>query len=356
MSRLPFIKDICNVMEGHAMILPHDHILVALSGGPDSVAMLGVFLHIRQMLDLKLGIAHINHCLRGDEADGDEAFVRELAFIHKLPCHISRTDVPALAKSRGLSFEEAARQVRYAFYGNLSRDYGYCRIALGHNSDDNAEQVLMNLLRGTGTKGLAGIPPTRLLKMDNLKGPTIIRPLIQTSRKEIMDWLEQQGQPFMVDSSNSDTSYLRNRVRLHLIPYLQREYNPSVSEALNQLSRILIDEESWMEGEAEKLFKRHATLTTSGGDVIQVSFPRSVFATMLTALSRRLVRRAILAVKGDLKRVAMVHVEAILKLIPAPTGGTSLDLPGRIRMTRDIHRVYFRKESVPLRQLNSPVS
>ncbi|SLM28262.1 tRNA(Ile)-lysidine synthase [Desulfamplus magnetovallimortis] len=364
------------------MLFQNDHILVALSGGPDSVALLLLLLELQNLYELTLGIAHINHKLRGEESDRDEAFVRELARRYNIPCHVSITDVPAMAKAEKRSFEETARNVRYAFYKDLAKTHGYQCIALGHNSDDNAELVLMNLLRGSGTKGLAGIPPTRPLnqpsKTDISCLPcikrasrdyiTIVRPMIEISRKEIMEWLDLKNQPFVLDSSNSDKSYLRNRIRHSLIPHLEQEYNPSVKDSLNRLSQILMDEDSWMSMETEKIFKSASfTISNSDAHVIsgseslrmdnneehekEVCLPRKIFSKIPKALARRLARRSIEEVKGNLKTISMGHIEDIISLIYSGNQGKFLDLPGRIRMIRSRDAICFRQESRPLREL-----
>lgn len=416
----PLIQKACATINQYRMLKKQDHILVGLSGGPDSVALLLLLLDLQREFQLTMGIAHINHCLRGEESDRDEAFVRCLARQHRIPLHLCKTDVPALARAEKLSFEEAARNVRYAFYGEIAQKYGYCSTALGHNCDDNAEQVLMNLLRGSGTKGLAGIPPVRPIHWEapgNPKEPKdlkelkqlekskkseepkelqnsqyyrhmetqrIIRPLMEISRQEIMAYLTLKQQPFVLDSSNADNTYLRNRIRNTLIPHLRDSYNPSVTESLNRLSRIIMDEESWMAQETEKIFRSALvepfpvkathkerksiekknvkkimsrqvlqTVNLTEGKIHEIHLDRNTFANIHPALAKRLVRRAIEAVKGDLKRISMVHIQDILNLIPATTGGRILDLPGRIRMIKGSESICFRKESRPLRELGN---
>ena len=430
--RSSLIHKACNTIKQHGMLADHDQVLAAVSGGPDSVALLLMLLELQDQLQLAIGIAHINHCLRGEESDRDEAFVRSLARQHRIACHICKIDVPAIAKSNKLSFEEAARNVRYAFYQEISQKNGYNRTALGHNCDDNAELVLMNLLRGSGTKGLTGIPPVRPIYSGNTehtkypkdqeyseyseypeysKYPehsehpeypehskyseypehskyseyseysdysdypvsslqqtqenTIIRPLIEVSRQEIMTYLTLKQQAFVLDSSNADNIYLRNRIRNILIPHLKENYNPSVTESLNRLSRIIMDEESWMAQETERLFNKaivdhspvkQALVEQNAVNAVEkenseIHLDRNAFKNIHPALAKRLARRAIEAVKGDLRRISMVHIEGILNLISATTEGRILDLPGRIRMIKASETICFRKESRPLREL-----
>jgi len=380
----------------HAMISTEDALLVGVSGGSDSVALLLLLLdiiqchalqnssvnkhykshkhHISHYLELnqsliekdisspalRIGVAHINHSLRGAESDRDEAFVINLAGKYNLPCYTLRVDVPAVAKEQKLSFEEAARNIRYAFYKEVVTQHSYTKIALGHNSDDNAELLLMNLLRGSGTRGISGIPPVR--------DSWIIRPLIDVSRQEILEYLKLKQQPYVLDSSNSDTSYLRNRIRHFLIPQLQNEYNPSVTEALNRLSHIIMDEESWMEAETERIFSsakissadelliEDALLPNRDGMVYdkkrELHLDLYSFADLHPALAKRLVRRAIEDVKGDLKRITLRHIDDILSLISSKVGNKHLHLPDRILIIKRGKTICFRQESKPLRELN----
>jgi len=328
-----------DTVQAHGMLLPGDGVLAGVSGGPDSVALLGILKELSHPLSLKIGVAHLNHCLRGKESDRDEAFVRDLVAVHGFPLYIQRTDVATEARENKKSIEEAAREARYAFYRKIASQHGYKRVALGHNSDDNAEQVLMNLLRGSGPRGLMGIPPMR----ENW----IIRPLIQVSRQEILAYLDHHHQPFVLDSSNADTRFLRNRVRHDLLPCLAKDYNPEIKSALNRLSRLLRSEENWMEGETQEMLSHHLERIDSR----EVRLPRNFFVTLPEALARRAIRGAIKEVKGDLKRITLDHVDKIMALVAGSTGHKNLDLPQGIRMTLTKKWLYFNRSAKPLRQL-----
>ncbi len=336
---VPLMARVRDTVQDHAMFSPGDSVLVGVSGGPDSVALLGILTDMAEEFSLKIAMVHVNHCLRGKESDRDEDFVRELADAYGLVVHVRKKEVAALACEKKRSIEETARDVRYAFYGEITAQYGYHRIALGHNSDDNAEQVLMNLLRGSGLRGLTGIPPIR----DN----RIVRPLIRVSRQEILAFLAQRHQSFVLDSSNQDTSYLRNRIRHELLPCLMREYNPEIKSALNRLSNILTAEEAWMEEETRFMISRHLR----SGDNGEVRLARTLFPTLSSALARRVIRGAIREVKGDLKRITLGHIDDILGLMAGSTGVKSLDLPHGIRVTLTRQWVYFTLSSRPLRRL-----
>lgn len=335
----PFVQQVCHTIEAHRMLLPGQSVLLGVSGGPDSVALLLAFLAIRDEYRLDLGIAHINHELRGEESLRDEAFVRKLAEEYEIPFHLERVDVADLARKKRRSVEETARDVRYAFFETLCRNKAYTKTALGHNLNDNAELILMNLLRGSGPRGLSGIPPTR----DNW----IIRPLMDQPREEILDFLKTWGQAHVTDSTNLETVFLRNRVRHLLIPLLEKEYNPGITQTLNRLSRILRDEEAWMETETGAVFNR----TVVKASDTQVLLCLDSFNILPTALKRRVARKALEQVKSELRRITLAHIDAIAQLAAATTPGANLDLPDRIRIIKQTDTLCFKKESRPLREI-----
>jgi len=338
-KRRSFLDEVRQTMETHGMVSPGEHVLMGISGGPDSVALLLCLVELRAELNLTLGVAHINHLLRGEESDGDEKFVEELARTLGLSFHLLKIDVAELARGGKTSLEETARQVRYDFFTALCRKKGYTRTAVGHTLDDNTEQVLMNLLRGSGPRGLAGIPPVR--------DSWIIRPLIQCSKGEILAFLEKKNQPYVVDSTNLETLFLRNRIRNKLLPLLRQEYNPGITDNLNRMSRIMGEEEKWMDSETKAVFNR-ICLNESGSEVCLCL---ASFNDLAMALKRRIVRRAVEQVKGDLRRITLVQVDAIVALAAATSPGQNLDLPGRVRITKLGKSLCFKKEAIPLREI-----
>ena len=261
-----FYRTIADTVREFNMIESKESVLAAVSGGPDSIALVLSLLFLKQSYDLDIGIAHLNHMLRGEDSLEDEQFVREFAQKFSLPFFCEQKDVTAYAESRRLSVEEAGREVRYDFFSRISHAHGYKKIATGHNKNDNAELVLINLLRGSGPKGLSGIPPVR----EGL----YIRPLIRKTKKDILDFLKAEDQPFRVDASNTDTTYLRNAVRHRLIPVLESDYNPEIINALDRLSHILRQEEEYLDAEAQKQFE--SCLTIKDASFISFSNPSSL--------------------------------------------------------------------------------
>lgn len=228
-----------------------ERVLVGVSGGPDSVALLDALVALQPEFDWQLHIAHFNHHLRGDESDQDEEFVRELAEDYELPCATSGADVRTWAESRKLSLEDAARRLRRAFYQQEAETLGITKLALGHNADDQVETLLQRLLRGAGTHGLAAMAP-----MGKLAAITIVRPMLAVWKTEILDYLRQRELPFRQDSSNLDTHFQRNKIRHELLPMLEKDYNPALKTLLHQTSEILAAEDEWLESEAARLLNK----------------------------------------------------------------------------------------------------
>ena len=227
------------------LLKPGDRVAVAVSGGADSVALLRVLLELRAALGLVLLVAHFNHQLRGDESDADERFVEDLARHHELPFLAGRADVREHATSHKLSLEHAARELRYEWLTRLAHEQRFDAIATAHNSDDQAETVLMKFLRGAGTRGLAGIHAVH-----TGHGSRIIRPLLETPRREIERYLNALNQPWREDHSNLDTQHTRNRIRHELLPLLERDYNPNLRQLLSETADISAEEEADWEARA----------------------------------------------------------------------------------------------------------
>jgi tRNA(Ile)-lysidine synthase len=233
------IEKVHRYIREYRLLSPGDRVHVAVSGGADSVALFRGLLELRPELGIVIAAAHFNHRIRGDEADADEEFVRNLAQQFGVEFHCASADVPAYARERKLSLETAARELRHAWFADLIRQRSADKIATAHTQDDQAETVLMRVLRGAGTRGLAGISPLQAEK-------SLVRPLLGITRAEVEAYLRRLGQPWREDSSNQDLRHARNRLRHELLPLLQREYNPAIRQTLADLAEIArADEEYW---------------------------------------------------------------------------------------------------------------
>lgn len=324
----------------YGMLKPKDSVVIGVSGGPDSVALLHVLFLIAPRLSLKLGVAHLNHCLRHDDSDKDAQFVETLSKGYNLTCYTHKVDVRKYGIENKLSLEEAGRRVRYTFLNRVANTYQYNKIAVGHHSDDNAELILMNLFRGSGTQGLSGIPPVRDQK--------IIRPLIGLSRSEIIDFLSQIKLEYVSDASNTNTHHLRNRVRHDLIPLLKTAYNPKISDILNRLSSILRSEEEWIGDIVHHFYEK--TVLDVKEKRIQLSV--SMLNRYHSALQRRIIRMTIEKIKGDLRRIQFVNVDSVIGLLRKRSAYGKVDLPGGIRIQRDGNVLYVSKETRMLRDVS----
>jgi tRNA(Ile)-lysidine synthase len=222
-------------------------VAVAVSGGADSVGMLRALHREAAELGLVLAVAHVHHGIRGAEADEDERFVGDLADDLGLELWAHRVETPAVARERKQTLEEAARELRYAWFRELLAQGKFDAVATAHTLDDQAETVLHRLLRGAWTEGLGGIHPV----VHCARG-SILRPFLETRREEIREWLQQRGQLWREDATNQDTAHTRNRIRLDLMPRLG-EYNPQVAEQLARLATIARDEESWWDAELARI-------------------------------------------------------------------------------------------------------
>ncbi len=278
---------------------PGMKIVVACSGGADSVALLRDLLERRNELGLALSVAHMNHGIRGAEADDDAAFVEALASKFDLPFHLRRVDAPGFAETHRQGLEEAARSLRYAWFWELLADGLADAVVTAHTLDDQAETVLLRVLRGAWTEGLGGIYP--ILKPPLKRPGLILRPFLATSRPGIEAWLHAIGQPWREDSTNRDTSYTRNRLRHELLPVLA-EYNPGIQSQLAHLAALARDEEAYWQGELTRMLPSlllpgkavrgggRATDTLLGADSLSIEIER--LRTLQPAQRRRVLRAA----------------------------------------------------------------
>jgi tRNA(Ile)-lysidine synthase len=337
MNSIPIEKKILptvrHTISDHRMVTWGDAVLVAVSGGPDSVALAHIMLTLAAEYSLHLAIAHLNHGLRGADSERDAEFVIALAHQLDIPIYTEKKDVLAFQRSRRLSLEEAGRRLRYDFFEAVSSKYGFNKIALGHHSDDNAELVLINLLRGSGPLGLSGIAPVR--------GDKIVRPLIRLRRAEIIKYLAEKKLSFVTDASNTDPAFMRNKIRHHLIPELQTAYNPGIIETLNRLGEIMRAENRWLDDALKPALKQCVSYRTDQ----KISLVLHSFNQLPKAVKRRVIRKAIQGVKNDLRRITLQHIDAILNLIEKDRVSGRLNLPDNILVMRNTAEVTIEKRT-----------
>ncbi|MBN1161669.1 MAG: tRNA lysidine(34) synthetase TilS [Dehalococcoidales bacterium] len=320
------------------LVSPGEKIVVAVSGGPDSVCLLYVLAELKQELGIELHIAHLNHGLRGRDARADAGYVAGLAKRLHIPAAIESRDVKAYQKQHRLSLEEAAREVRYDFLCTAVGEAGAGKVAVGHTADDHVETVLLHIVRGSGTNGLRGLMPVSKLKT-NGSVLTVIRPLLCVSREETLAYCRARGLKPRLDASNLSIELLRNKVRRKLIPGLKK-YNPQVSQALARLSRTAAADLDFIDAEARRIMK--SVLKVREESVV---IEKKGLIALHPALQRRLLRLAIESLLGSLKDIEAVHIEGIIEALEKPAGKV-IGLPFGLCFTVEYDRYVLAPESI----------
>ena len=328
-----FVQRTHHFITQHQMIQPKETVLVGVSGGVDSLALLHALHTLRDQLDCQLHVVHLDHGFREDSVE-DALYVAKQADQLDLPISSTRIDVPQLMQEQKLSAEVAARQARYQFYECVSEQIGATKIALGHHRDDQAETVLMNLLRGAGVSGLKGILPVRDGKF--------IRPLLAFSREEIEDFVTRLGLEPCRDATNYQLNYLRNRIRLELIPVLERTYNSNLQNTLNQTAELLRAESDYLEDLAHDAFQA-CRLASCTPDAVVLDL--CLFREYHLALRRRILRLAFAEVFGEVRDLYFNHFELMLNLIDGEVPNTSLDLPNGREFRRAYNRILIQRST-----------
>lgn len=310
-------KKVAVYIREHKLIEPGDRVLAALSGGADSVCLTLILNGLQTELGFTLSACHINHSLRGEESEADQAFVEDLCLRLRIPLTVVRVDVKGCAAEQGIGIEAAARLLRYETFEKLSDQRGFNKTALAHNRNDQAETILFRFLRGSSSKGLAGMRPMR--------DGRYIRPLLHTDRQTIEDFLQAAGESYRTDSSNLTEDYTRNSLRLNLIPTLAERYNPDIVNTLADTGEIMAADADYLEGASHELYARYAEPSPG-----KITLGRELFSE-----HRALVSRTVLAAAEELtgtrQNLGKVHIEDILKLQAGETGKT-LDLPLNLKI------------------------
>jgi len=327
----------------HHLIKSGDAIIVGVSGGPDSVALVKILhtINASKGLHLRLLVAHLNHQLRGKSAGEDAQFVQDFAAKLSLPCMVKEADIQKIAEQTKCSIEEAARIERYRFFQEAAREHNATLIALGHTADDNVETVLHRIIRGTGTVGLGGIPIKRPLVPDS--PIQIIRPLLFTWRKEIIQYLRNERLNYRTDESNYETIYLRNKIRLDLIPLLENQYNPNIKNTLNQFCQIFNTNNEYLSAEAKKTLKN----ATIKGDRERYVIDARFLKKQPKILQHLVVQEILNNLQIPLKEITYEHYTTILDEIAKAGRMRHFQLPGKLYVWYEHHHLHFSKESPP---------
>ncbi len=348
MKENKFIEKLKGTVDRFGLLKKGDRVLVALSGGPDSVALLYALLAIQSEFGLKLYVAHLNHKLRGTESDQDEKFVKKLASRLKLKFYSKRIDVKKEAKRKKVSIEQGAREIRYRYLQKLANQIKADKIAIGHQADDQAETFLMRLLRGAGAAGLSGIPAKR---------GKIIRPLIQIKREEIEKFLKANKISYRLDSSNYLTDFFRNKIRLSLLPKIKEGFNPKIIDVLNRTADIISLQQEYIEKICEQILQDTDVTRRSRrrwGRKNKLILDLKKFVGYDVCLQREMIRLCVRELKGDLNQLAFESVDRASNLIHRKKSGKKVKLVNKVWMEVSGEKIVFYKEAE--RKFDFPVT
>lgn len=325
------LKQLEKTILDEQLISSGDTIVVAVSGGPDSIALLHGLCQLKSRYRWKVIAAHLNHSFRGQEADEDGRYVEKIAEELSIPSFIEKINVPQKMKEWGMGSQETSRLIRYEFLDRVARSYPKSIIATAHHADDQVETIIMRLLRGTGIEGLSGIPIKRMEK-----GVPLIRPLLRVSRSQIEHYCKVQGLFPRTDKSNLSGKYTRNRIRLEVIPLLKRE-NPEIAQGFTQLSIVSQAENEYMELEA----KEQLNSIIAEKETNKIIIEQKDFLRYHVALQRRMIKLILSYLSGKSIQIQFKHIEECRILFQSSSPSASLNLPGTIMVRREYNRVIF---------------
>ena len=308
-------KKVMGFIKENSMFDKGEKVIVAVSGGPDSICLLHILNELKEELGITLVGAHINHCLRGDESDKDEEYAKKTCESLNIDFYSKKVDVHKISEDKNISCEMAGREVRYEFFNELMIKLKADKIALAHNANDQAETILMRIMRGTGIEGIIGIKPVR----DEI----YVRPILHLSRSEIEKYCEINNISPRVDKSNLENIYARNKVRLELIPYIEENFNKDIIKTLNRLSDIVKKDNDYLESISTKEYKKYCEIGKE-----RVILNKKAFSEH-EAIVSRIIRSALLEINNNLCNFEKIHISSIINLQKHETGKTIM-LPQNI--------------------------
>ena len=327
-----------STIKKYDLIKNGDNIVVGVSGGPDSMTLLNVLINLKENLNLKITVAHINHMIR-QEAEEETKYVQNFCKQRDIECFVKREKVEELAKNNKIGTEEAGRKLRYSFFEEVLEKVNANKIATAHTANDNSETVLMNIIRGSGTSGLKGIEPIRENKF--------IRPLIEFTREEIEEYCEEKKLQPKIDKSNSENIYTRNKVRNMLLPYIKENFNPNIVNSLNRLSELAREENLFLEKKVEEAYKQVLIEESIGKQAVRVKskiiLDLKKFNKQDLVIKNRLMLYTIGRVLGTSQNIEKVHIEDLVKLCSNNIGNKYLTPNKNIKVMVKGGRIFFER-------------
>ena len=326
---------VLETIKKYQLIEKEDKLVIGVSGGPDSMALLHILLTLQekeQIPSCTLLVAHVNHMLR-KEADEETAYVEEFCRLHQIPCFIKRAKVEELAQKAKMGTEEMGRNIRYQFFEEVRQKEKAQKIVTAHHANDNAETVLMNILRGSGTAGLRGIEPIR----KNEKNVVFVRPLLNCTKEEIYEYCKEKKLQPKIDKSNQENVYNRNKVRNILIPFLEKEWNPNIVATLNRLSELARQENQYLERQTQKAYED--MVLEEGKDSIVLSLKK--WNGQDFVIKSRVIRYTINRLLGTTKDIEKIHIEDIIKLCENNVGNKYLIPNKKVKVLVNKGKIFF---------------
>ncbi len=337
-NKQPVEEQVYNCIKKYKLINENDKLLIGVSGGPDSICILHVLNSLKEKLKIQIYVAHVNHMIR-QEADTETKYVQEFCKNLGIDCFIKKTDVIQYAKEHKIGTEEAGRVIRYEFFDEIAKKVLANKIVTAHNSNDNAETVLLNILRGSGLSGLKGIEPIR----DN----KYIRPLIDTGRKDIEEYCTKHNLGPKIDKSNLESIYKRNKIRNDLIPYIEKEFNPNILKTINRLSEVATEENEYMEKIVKFAFEDiyiRASIASPFSEVIdqdEIILDLKKFNNLELVIKRRVIIYTINKVLGNTLGIEKVNIDEIIRLCENNIGNKYLTPNKNIKIAIKNNKIYF---------------
>lgn len=318
-------KKVIQYIEEQGILEAGDHVLIGVSGGADSLALLYFLDKFADRFQISIGVAHLHHGLRGQAADADEAFVRNFCQDRNIPFFSRQRNIQEISRTEKISVEEAGRKERYDFFMAIADQHRYNRIAMGHHINDQAETMLMRLIRGTGVKGVSGIKSSR----DNL----YIRPFLCLQKKEILVYCEIHKLAFRTDASNFQRDYTRNKIRLDIMPMIL-EVNPKAEVHFNEFTKIANEYEAFFEKYVDQIEAQILTVKEK-----MVLIDRDLWLNEEAVVQKEILRRSIFKFKGSLKEIEYNHITALSSLLKSNKTIWEIHFPDKVQVTRRYHRV-----------------
>lgn len=325
------VEKVSEYMQQYHMVEQGQKVVVGVSGGADSMGLFCVLSELAEYFHITLAVVHINHGIRGKAADDDQSFVEKTCKNQNIPCYSFHVDLKRFAKKEGMSQEEAGRYYRYQCFEKVRKEIGAHRIAVAHQQNDASETVLFNLFRGTGLRGLSGIPPVR---------DVIIRPLLCADRSEIETYLREKDVAWRTDETNLTDEYTRNKIRNQILPYVEEHINPSAGQHIQETAGLLKDISDYLDRQGEEAFDRCARVSCQ----LVCSIHEASFRELDIVIQREVIRRAIGVTAGQLKDVDKEHVEMVRVLMDKHVG-RRCHLPYQLQAVRTYEGISIKKET-----------